>query len=373
MRTDFREERRWKLALAYHLSTAVLEWHAAGSSEERVAKGICVKWKPPSDADDPMMDEETGAPDAGESMDVDGPQANVESQKNSILAGDYGSDDDDDDEQDKQSVVDPLDPEVTLQEAIEATEEATQNQMQKELKDVQPKTEDIEDPSVLQNVVDANGQESSNVTKAETTELPSTGLKDGSIDPTLGDIPVVKSSSQSSAGEVGPSVSKTKASKINLYAPLRDRIIYSDASKLFLDLDDFRLAGATANSATGLEHPNSHLPPADLTSIFPDLQPFGIFEPTVQQQSDGKKKSEKRLADDSRMRVDEADKSKIWPVGSFMLTKPTLLSALQPSAYFTNGQWVNREDFVPISVDSDVFPKVPDDCTNGKCIFNYTQ
>ena len=47
MRTDFREERKWKVALAYNLSTAVLEWHAAGSLEERIRSKICVLWKKP--------------------------------------------------------------------------------------------------------------------------------------------------------------------------------------------------------------------------------------------------------------------------------------------------------------------------------------
>lgn len=40
MHTDFRQERRWKQAVAFELSTAVLEWHAA-TPEER--KKLCVK------------------------------------------------------------------------------------------------------------------------------------------------------------------------------------------------------------------------------------------------------------------------------------------------------------------------------------------
>ena len=42
MRVDFREERRWKIALAFSLAHAVMAWHEAGSLEERVNRGICV-------------------------------------------------------------------------------------------------------------------------------------------------------------------------------------------------------------------------------------------------------------------------------------------------------------------------------------------
>ena len=55
MRTDFREERRWKYAVAFNIATAVLEWHAAGDPETRVAKGICVKWKRPPPPEDVTM------------------------------------------------------------------------------------------------------------------------------------------------------------------------------------------------------------------------------------------------------------------------------------------------------------------------------
>ena len=47
MRTDFREERRWKIALAFDLSTAVLEWHKAGTRARRLEEGIIVDWSKP--------------------------------------------------------------------------------------------------------------------------------------------------------------------------------------------------------------------------------------------------------------------------------------------------------------------------------------
>ncbi|OBZ75889.1 hypothetical protein A0H81_04110 [Grifola frondosa] len=50
MRIDFREERKWKTALAYNLAHAVIDWHEAGTLEERVHRGICVLWKPLQEA-----------------------------------------------------------------------------------------------------------------------------------------------------------------------------------------------------------------------------------------------------------------------------------------------------------------------------------
>ena len=47
MRTDFREERKWKLALAHTIARAVMDWHAAGSKAERERLGICLNWKKP--------------------------------------------------------------------------------------------------------------------------------------------------------------------------------------------------------------------------------------------------------------------------------------------------------------------------------------
>ena len=64
MQVDFREERRWKMALAYELALEVQEWHAAGSYEERIRLGICARWRRP----DPL---ELEAINGAETMEVD--------------------------------------------------------------------------------------------------------------------------------------------------------------------------------------------------------------------------------------------------------------------------------------------------------------
>ena len=96
MRTDFREERRWKYAVAFNIATAVLEWHAAGDPETRVAKGICVKWKrPPPPEDVAMGDGDADAVD-DQGMEVDDGTRSPSRADGPIV--DYGSEEEDDDE-----------------------------------------------------------------------------------------------------------------------------------------------------------------------------------------------------------------------------------------------------------------------------------
>lgn len=372
MRIDFREERKWKLALAYNLSTAVLEWHAAGSLAERVARGICVMWKRP--AEDP-----SGEPrDPSESMEIDDAQANAETQKSSLMLGDYGSDDDDDDDQEKDplNVVDALDTSTMVQDSLDAAEEVKE-EANVGLKDLQPKTEEVEDTSALENNStamdvdqDAAPSNDANAEASAQSALP-TGLKTSSDDPILSSaaaIQVSKSTSHSSNGDGEVVIPKSKSSKIAMYAAIREKIAFSDLDKLFIDTEDFRQPPVNGDQVV-----DNWLPPSDLRSIFPDLQPFALFDvptndssqPLVETPTDGKKKSDRRLdKDDTSKRFDETTHNKIWPVGQFMYSKPTLLGPLQPAKHWKNGEWFMEEN--PVSVEPDVVAlKVSEDIANG--------
>lgn len=353
MRTDFREERKWKLAIAFNLSTTVLEWHAAGSWEERIARGICVEWKRPAEVEEAPMEDDPATHESGAvNMDIDG--MNTDSQKTSMSLGDYGSDDEDDDEQDKQSGIDdPFDAATLLEDALQANE--SQNDQ------LQPKTEELDDSSALRDPaimdVDMHADEivATKIENLSSVVIPTEDISNGSI---------LSASATKSSGDPTMALSKSKSSKITLYAAVRDRVIYSDAEKLFLDLDDFRIP--TSEELPTIDHPSSHLPPADLTSIFPDLQPFALYEPTSSLPPDSKRKSEKKLLDEWKTRVDDTERTKIWPVGKYMHTKPTLLGALQPAVHWVDGQWTNM-DIVPITEDPNTLKlPVPDDCSNSE-------
>jgi chromatin modification-related protein VID21 len=351
MRADFREERKWKMALAFNLSTAVLEWHAAGNWADRVEKGICIGRKRLRfQDDDPEIEEEFIEEQVKlETEDVVQP----EQPKTSLLEVDYGSEDDDDDDDEsvveQQNVLDTLEPAVLIQDVLDtAQDDGNWTAVQ----DVQPKTEGIED-----SVFVGDGNTSTLIEKQDamdidgaTPDVPK--LKATSSDPTLG------SNSASRNSDVELSAAQTKlSSKTDIYAPLRDRIAYSNDDKLLLGPEDFY------NLTDDVL-----LPPSDLLTIFPDLQPLGLFDvpsAIVPSTNEGKKRSEKRSErDDPTRRSEDTTYTKLFPSGEFMYSKPTLLGPLHPSKYFKDGRWVMGENAV--FPDSDSSARISDNNLSGE-------
>ncbi|KAF7359314.1 hypothetical protein MSAN_01273800 [Mycena sanguinolenta] len=374
MRTDFREERKWKLALAYNLSTAVLEWHSFSTHAERVAKGICVGWKPPR-ADlipEQLMVDEDILPLEQPSMDVedkeDKPAPSLSSARPTSLV-DYGSDDDDDDEQEKQSVMDALEPSSALEEALDIAEKGPDTAAADSgFRDVEFKRgEDSEPPSAMSDAtskmdVDEEADAEAGKPDAEdkNSEEPTkpVELKDSSGDPMLS-----QADSIASMGESGVSVAPgAKApAQANIYGPLREHLAYSDSTKLFLDLNDFDhvVMNASADELSA----DPAFPPTDLSEIFPDLPPLNMLDvapPTVNTAEGKTKKSEKRAdRDDPNKRIEDTMYTKLFPIGKFMYTKPTLIGPLQPAKRWKNGRWLNADD-CPAS-DSDTPSTKPQD------------
>ncbi|KAL0070630.1 chromatin modification-related protein VID21 [Marasmius tenuissimus] len=350
MRTDFREERKWKMAIAYNLSTAVLEWHAASGPEERVEKGICVLWKPPRQDEEPL--EEAGDVEMvadSQENDEDNDNENTGSQNSpekSIV--DYGSEDDEDDEQDKdqdhQSVVDALDETTRLEEALALQESGQSTDVG--LKDLEPKKEEIDDPHALEDgnmALDGAGTstQSQDVKKSDGRKSSATsGLKSTSNDPVLG----TKSNTHSSE----PNNLHSKSQKRNLYAPIREQVAYSEIDQLFLDLDDFHISSAEDSQQKDIPH--SILPPSDISDIFPDMQPYGLLDVAPPTIPEGKKKSDKKSEQDPNKRVEETERTKLMPASKFMYTKPTLIGALDPAHHFVDGQWTAFDD-MPITME----------------------
>lgn len=400
MRIDFREERKWKMALAYNLSTAVLEWHAAGTLEERVSQGICVLWKRPKErqVDDSAMDEsvDMGMEESTleDTMDVDD---NNDADREDSLAGksllmvDYGSDDEEDDDQDQerdkdqQSVIDALETEALIEDALEAIESHDADaEPDTGMTTVHLKTEDVDDASALRTSV--GGGDSMDIDVEEkkykeeeegspAEEVP-IGLKSTSDDPVLG----LKSQSQSVSStnddseNIHPSLLKS-ATKTNFYAPLRERIAYSDDQKLFLELDDLELMkeediSRLSSADLAIE---ALLPPPDLSAIFPDLPPLGLFDvaPVIASSLEGKTKMERKLEkerEEIQKRPEDTTFTKLAPMGRFMHCKPTLLGPLQPSKRWTGNQWVHLDE-TAVYPEWDHSAKIPDEAFSGKALF----
>jgi len=270
MRIDFREERKWKIALAYELGTAVLEWHQASSREERKRRGIIVEWQKPPAQDSVQEDDDQGQ----DVMDVDMSQPEQEG----LLVGVYGSDDSDDEpDQDKQDVIDALETSNLIDEALDnAGRPSGDVTPPTTVQQVQLKVEDVEDHSVLRGddistAMDVNPSQDNNsgdVIKEESgMNERASALKPTSDDPMF--------ISVSLPGEL-PSTrpSPTKQAKSNTYAPLRSQIAYSDERMLFLNLADLVLVKDTPNPSEGTKPADIPLHPSDLSAIFPIFSPI---------------------------------------------------------------------------------------------------
>jgi chromatin modification-related protein VID21 len=358
MRVDFREERKWKIALAFSLSTAVLEWHAAGNWAERVEKGICIGGKRLRFQDD---DPEVGLELIEEQVKLETEEpVQAEQLKTSLLEVDYGSDDDDDDDEsvvDQQNVLDTLEPAVLIQDALDVAQ-ADGNWTA--VQDVRPKAEVVEDSVLVSdgttNTLMVENQDTMDIDGADGTAPDVPKLKATSSDPILSSNPASKNN------DVGLSTAQTKSlSKTNIYAPLRDHIAYSNDDKLLLGPEDFH------NLADDVL-----LPPADLSTIFPDLQPVGLSDvpPAIAPSTnEGKKRSEKRSErDDPARRSEDTTYTKLFPAGEFMYSKPTLLGPLHPSRYYKDGRWVIEESAV--LPDSDGLARTSDNTLSGECSLN---
>lgn len=356
MRTDFREERKWKTAVAFHLGTAVLEWHAAGTLADRVRRKIVVLWKPPRKEDDEEVDEQ---------MDVDDTSLQTPMVDYNSSDNDNDNDEDEPDPEplEANDVTDALDASTAIQDALDIAEAtasvsgtADQPQSDNQGRQVEPKIEESEDTSALHkngaaeesmsmdvdNSTQQDSQQGGNgvetASKMEEDSKPS-GLKASSANPLL-------LSSSHPQPEASSSSNSKHASKPNAYAPMRERIAKSDDSKLFLDLDDYddlvKDLAALSTEENILEIPP---PPHDLSAIFPDLQPLGLLNVPTTGVTEVKKKSDRKSdKDDPNKRAEDTTYTKLVPLGEFMHCKPTLLGPLNPAKRWKQGKWVNQED-----------------------------
>lgn len=389
MRIDFREERRWKYVLAFNISTAVLEWHEAGTREERIKQGICMHWKRSRTTDSSSTQQRRQ-----QDMELDNEAVACEqADKEHSFSDQESGDDDDEGEVEQRDIVDVLETRTALEEALEGSgsgsgESGESSQRQSIGPDsVRPKMEDLEDSTALENVsgtwqrdvdaMDVDAVRPGEVEVGAATESEAgrkqtvtpevvdlAGLKPDSSDPLLGSQP--GSASQSNTLPVPSPSRAVPKSNSNLYAPLRERIAYSDDSKLFLDNDDLDLVKALSDlttddpspTALDLDSPRS----LDISDLFPDLQPLGM--PDVAP-SEPRKRSDKKLERDDSRRVDEAGYTKIVPMGKFMLCKPTLLSPLQPVRRWKNGRWFPPEEPAVTEADSPS-SKITDEQLSGE-------
>jgi chromatin modification-related protein VID21 len=292
-------------------------------------------------------------------------------QRGSALLGvDYGSEEEEDD--DRQDVVDVLRPQALLEDALEAPMREETRVDQEAL--ITPKTEERENTAALQlnDGVQMDTQLTSQSQDQPMTDPDEKDIKEGVVglkitskDPILA--ANAGSNSSSNNGDSDTPTTSTKSSLKQAYAPLRERILESELDKLFLDLDDFHI---TQPSDVKDEHHDPivlDLPPADLATIFPELHPLGLLDPVppAAPVSDGKKKIEKRSdRDDPNKRTEDTTYTKLFPVGQFMYSKPTLIGPLQPSKNWKDGHWLPLDE-TPVYVEYEGPNRPPEDAMSG--------
>ena len=133
----------------------------------------------------------------------------------------------------------------------------------------------------------------------------------------------VKSSSDNPILIVSGEASTSKLkSKGQTYAPLRERIMYSELDKLVLDVSDLGLIQGMSELSTDDQVLAMPPPPTDIASIFPDLQPYGLLE-VAPAAPEGRKKSDRRGdRDDPNKRAEDTTYQKITPMSDFVFNRP---------------------------------------------------
>ncbi|KAJ3551712.1 hypothetical protein NM688_g4547 [Phlebia brevispora] len=360
MRSDFREERKWKLALAYNLAHAVMDWHAAGSKAERERLEICLHWKKPrpEEFEDEQAEMQLDHDDL-HAAEID-EDANGDSKSNSTPVNEENSNSDDDsdneDEREQRAHQEAVEAQTAIDEALGEMETSARSQgadNQSSQDQILPKVEDIEDRSALHrdDAMDVDEPPTSSSpkktpevgTKTEESSGKAAGLKSSSDNPIL--------TGTSTPAESHAPRLKTKGSP-NSYAPLREKIVYSEPDKLFLDMDDFGLVQGMSELSTDDQATAMPPPPTDLSDIFPDLQLFGMLD-VAPPPTEGKKKSERRGdRDDPNKRAEDTTYQKLTPMSEFIYNRTTLVGSLRPSRHWRNAHWQDLDE-TTIVADSD--------------------
>lgn len=329
MRIDFREERRFKMTLAYELSTAVLEWHAARSTHERLEKGICVLWKP--------------LPQTTEPMDVANDLVDAESIGSSYDAADPVNDDESDTEFEQEA--EPLQPQ-TLENHVGPSTGPDK-------KENSPHTNELANSKEIADMESVEGPQAENVQSANMDAME--------IEKPRTDEPASSSKpAPSTGGDAYPTGTAVRAAtKSNVYASLRNIVAYSKPAALFFD--PFTIQG----SDTTPDISNV----SNLTAIFPDLHIFNMLDvvpPTLSNSHDGKKRFETRKSDrdDPYKRSEDTAYTKLHPSGSFMLNKVTLLGPLRPSKNWGKDHWKPLQESVT-TAETENPTRISEESTNG--------
>lgn len=325
--------------MAFELAVAVVEWHEAGTMEERMTRGVCALWKRPHEDDDVDM----GLTASGEHQKDEPEDVSMRE----MLSGDsqmlevIDSPGDVDDGGQEKSQDDSSGRNKAFQDALQEVEGLRQlrgpDDAVIQSSQVEETTLEVKKEYIKALVLQQCAEEASAAATVQGSAGSSnqSGLKDVSKDPVL---------------ECNP---ETQAAKDRLKF-CRDAIISLPNSTLWVDVADLTLSKDDADSPS---HQNEHVSLSienDLTTIFSDLQLFALPEicPSEGPILDTKKKLDKNDRNGYSRRLDETTYTKLYPTNAFMHKRPTLVSALQPSKKWRKGRWADLDES-PVVSDSE--------------------
>jgi hypothetical protein len=290
MHTDFREERKWKMALALELAEACVEWHQTPPNER---EKLCAKFRAPYEEDvEPI---EKGVPQDEETDETDA---------KADESGDVAMEDPDDREgsnlEESRMEVDPP-------------------------ASVVPETPA---PPMPEPQFTLNDEEAEQAILARVPESSTGELGKKMETPFRGGENRVFSQAQFPATETN-------------YKPVRRPIVKLNSSALWVNSGELQPLVSKPFPPTDeqgmcmLMPSPSFLHKSDLPALFPDLQPYAGLGP-------GPDPTGKKL--DRRCDELGSSASKWVPVSQFTVMRPIVLSALEPLAHYKDGKWMSFEN-----------------------------
>jgi hypothetical protein len=297
MHTDFREERKWRMAVALELAEACVEWHQTPPDER---EKLCARFRAPCEENAEPV--EKGVPQDEETDETDA---------KADESGDVTMEDPDDREGSnlEESRME-IDPPVSVVPRTLAPPPMPEPQFTLNGEKVEQAV-----ASVVPEPDNSIGEE---VKKEET---PTGQLREGGANAVL-------------------SQAQFPATETN-YKPVRRPIVKLNSSALWVNSGELQPLVAKQPPAAGnadrqdmsiLKATPSLPDKTDLPALFPDLQLYAGLGPGPD--PTGKKPDR---------RCDElgSSASKWVPISQFTVMRPIVLSALEPLAHYKDGKWVS--------------------------------
>lgn len=371
LQTDFREERRWKMTVAFHLAHAVQAWHRARTEDERAAMCVSVgphrsSWtedaathagvedviassSPVEGASDPVIDDEE-MPEASASAQVD---LSAAEQK----FGDAGVTMDVDDDADE-AVTKAVDEVIESTRVEEADADGEDDDADADADDVEAATAALvsgepSKPPQVEVVREALPQ--SERMPALTTDAPQAAASSTTSDLTSKDAQPAADSKLAQALRNAPKdADSTLTAELpqQLLATLRAPIFSTNVTTtvvspaaLLESLDPEAAAALLGIDVGDLSNAAELLEPGSLSfsKMFPELPMYGgVSAP------DPNSKSDRRWDEGSLNQP-----PRLTHVTKLLDSRPLLVSTLEPSKNRANGRWLPDSDWVVAAEQSD--------------------